>query len=113
MPKILSYTPAWLSRPSSGFHLFSNLIVNKQENGGRRNGSRDSRDSTCVGPKRIIARRGTEVFVVVDDQIRWSDLRMLKNKWDEQQELNKRKGNSLSNYDKSGDGIAERNYRAS
>lgn len=87
--------------------------MNKQENGGRRNGSRDSKNSTCVGPKRIIARRGTEVFVVVDDQIRWSDLGMLKDKWDEQQILNKRKGNSLIDYDESGDGIVERNYRAS
>lgn len=40
-----------------------------------------------MGHRRTIARRGTEIFVVVDNEIRWSDLCMLKDVWDEDQEL--------------------------
>lgn len=38
--------------------------------------------------RRIIARRGTEIFVVVDNEIRWSDLCLLKDDWEEAQEGN-------------------------
>jgi nucleoporin NUP82 len=41
-------------------------------------------DQPYYGPYRLLARRGTEVFVVVGNQIRWTDLRMLKNDWEEQ-----------------------------
>ena len=55
MPKILSYTPAWLSRPSSGFDLFSSKVKSSTPS-----------TSDFIGPRRTIARRGTEIFVVVD-----------------------------------------------
>lgn len=32
-------------------------------------------------PVRTLARRGTEVFTVVDNQIRWADLARLKDEW--------------------------------
>lgn len=74
MPRILKNTPRWLSRPSPGFQTLaapSSL-------------SPDRRDEVTSGaPKRRelakrIACRGTEVFVVVRDELRWSDLVMLK-----------------------------------
>lgn len=33
------------------------------------------------GPKRTLAKRGNEVFTVVDNQIRWSSLTRLKDEW--------------------------------
>lgn len=37
------------------------------------------------GPKRTMARRGTELFVAVGKQLRWSDLRMLKDDYEEKE----------------------------
>ena len=86
MPKIISYTPPWLSRPAPGFHLFSSSASPKQH---KRNDlyAQSSARSTgqYVGPRRTIARRGTEIFVVVNNEIRWSDLCMLKDDWEEKQ----------------------------
>lgn len=99
MPKILSYTPPWLSRPSPGFNLFST-------------NSGWISSATYRGPRRIIARRGTEIFVVVDNQIRWSDLCMLKDEWDEQQKEGKAEVNEESNgFNQAGDDLEERSYR--
>lgn len=39
--------------------------------------------TACTGPKKLLACRGTEIFVAVDNQIRWSDLCMLKDDWTE------------------------------
>ncbi|KAI9762232.1 MAG: hypothetical protein M4579_000555 [Chaenotheca gracillima] len=86
MPNILNYTPAWLSRPSRGFDLFSPISDS------RRNSASRARSSSNAGlkpsasrsyPRRIVARRGTEVFVVVNNQIRWADLSTIKNDWEE------------------------------
>lgn len=90
MPKIISYTPSWLSRPSPGFQLFSRQ---SSERGGQRgppqfeNGSRGEKKYS--GHRRTIARRGTEVFVVVNNEIRWSDLCMLRDDWEEQEQGNR------------------------
>lgn len=87
MPKIISHTPSWLSRPSPGFHLFSPHISTEPKRGIDRgshqfaNGSKNKR--TRVGHVKIIARRGSEIFVVVDNEIRWSDLCMLKRDWEQ------------------------------
>ena len=56
------------------------------------NGKNGSDDHT--GPRRTIARRGTEIFVVVGNQIRWSDLCMLKDDWEELVIRKKRKARS-------------------
>lgn len=69
MPKVLSYTPEWLSRPSPGYHLFAP----KQSNG---NGA--AAKSKEFGPRKTIATRGSEVFVAVGHEIRWADLVNLK-----------------------------------
>ena len=90
MPKILSYTPAWLSRPSPGFNLFTSdgkklsgeidrQSLKKSTNGVRQRSEDKSR------PHRTIARRGTEIFVAVGNTIRWADLCMLKDDWESQE----------------------------
>ncbi|KAL8692910.1 MAG: hypothetical protein Q9218_002168 [Villophora microphyllina] len=81
MPRVLSYTPPWLSRPSPGFDLFAstkNLSSPNTPRSSRTQANGIKRGEEYLGPQRTIARRGTEVFVVVDNQIRWSDLSLLK-----------------------------------
>lgn len=80
MPKIISHTPLWLSRPSPGFHLFSPKRGTDRGSHQFANGSKNKR--TRVGHVKTIARRGSEVFVAVDNEIRWSDLRMLERDWE-------------------------------
>ena len=81
MPKILSYTPSWLTRPSPGYALFSqkpkeiNAEAKEQKQGGQ-----------DLRIRRTIAHRGTEIFVVVDNEIRWSDLVMLRERSEEDQQ---------------------------
>ena len=91
MPKITSHTPAWLSRPSPGFDLFS-----AQENTRSTEKSSDGTTtrSDFPGPRRTIARRGTEVFVVVGNTIRWADLSTYKEEWEQKDQ--ERKGYSKS-----------------
>ncbi|KAF1919451.1 hypothetical protein BDU57DRAFT_443725 [Ampelomyces quisqualis] len=68
MPKVLSYTPDWLSRPNPGFQLFAP----KQANGV------PTRKKKDFGPRKTIATRGSELFVAVGHEIRWADLVNLK-----------------------------------
>ncbi|KAL4785529.1 hypothetical protein BJX76DRAFT_180564 [Aspergillus varians] len=75
MPKVISYTPPWLSRPSPGASLFSS--PSPKDLGSLRN----PKDTGYVGPSRTLARRGNEVFTVIDNQIRWSSLTRLKDEW--------------------------------
>jgi hypothetical protein len=88
MPKIISYTPPWLCRPSSGSQAFT--YDPRHDSDASKHSSplrslhRGSVDQTYYGPHRLLARRGTEVFVVVGNQIRWTDLRTIKNDWEEQ-----------------------------
>ncbi|KAI9670038.1 MAG: hypothetical protein M1817_004518 [Caeruleum heppii] len=90
MPKILSQTPAWLSRPSPGFNLFSSAAPTPSSTPAVKlehppSSTKSPRDNVTVskGPCRILARRGTEIFVVVDNQIRWADLTTVKRDWEE------------------------------
>ena len=111
MPKVISYTPSWLSRPSPGFQLFAQSSrpnsrgvkeqVSKVQENGKANGKE------YIGPTRTIATRGTEVFVVVDNEIRWSDLCMLRDHWEEQEQ--KSKANENRNGERSGTPAAEQN----
>ena len=70
-----------------------------------------------MGHRRTIARRGTEIFVVVDNEIRWSDLCMLKDVWEEAQERSKNKRESGENGEPNGnlgpvgEDIAQVSYR--
>ncbi len=110
MPKIISYTPPWLSRPSPGSQAFTNIQDHDLNPSNRPScpsfSSHDNVDQPYSGPHRLLARRGTEVFVVVGNQIRWTDLRMVKNDWEEQtyyagsrsQSLDHQHGGQLPSY---------------
>ncbi|KAI5209620.1 hypothetical protein E4T39_00703 [Aureobasidium subglaciale] len=75
MARVLRHTPDWLSAPSAGYNLFQRSADTKAAAAAFRSANQktDSR-----GPTRTIAHRGTEVFVLVGNEIRWSDLVMLK-----------------------------------
>ncbi|PGH13399.1 hypothetical protein AJ79_03678 [Helicocarpus griseus UAMH5409] len=84
MPKIIDYSPPWLSRPSPGATFFSGSGSERQPQFNRiakGKDAGDTRDQSYIGPKRALARRGTEIFAVVDNQIRWSNLATLKDEW--------------------------------
>ncbi|KAI0840567.1 hypothetical protein F5Y06DRAFT_243311 [Hypoxylon sp. FL0890] len=80
MPKIKSYTPAWLLPPSPGHDLFA-----PNPNDAHSTSSYTSKAISRHGPRRTIARRGTEVFIAVGKEIRWADLVYLKERWEEKQ----------------------------
>ncbi|KAE8144863.1 hypothetical protein BDV25DRAFT_165908 [Aspergillus avenaceus] len=80
MPKVISYTPPWLSRPAPGASLFSGTISKPPEN----LSDKLRLDVDYTGPNRTLAKRGNEVFTVVDNQIRWSNLTQLKDEWQRQ-----------------------------
>jgi nucleoporin NUP82 len=69
MPKVLSYTPDWLSRPNPGYHLFAPKHTN---------GNGVAARKKDFGPRKTIAARGSEIFVAVGHEIRWADLVNLK-----------------------------------
>lgn len=89
MPKILSYTPPWLARPSPGSKIFTDTGTQDPKNttslGSPQAGLPRSvkSDEAYQGPRRLLAKRGTEIFVVVDNKIRWADLVRVKNDWEE------------------------------
>ena len=71
MPKITSYTPSWLSRPSPGFD-FLNFAANSQANG--HTGADTEEPSTL----RTLAVRGAEVFYAQGNELRWAELVTLR-----------------------------------
>lgn len=82
MPKIKSYAPSWLKAPAPGHQLFA------EPEDGRKGPASQFRLSSRSkpGPRRTIARRGTEVFVAAGKQIRWGDLAQLKGSWESKQQ---------------------------
>ncbi|GAB7354496.1 hypothetical protein MBLNU459_g4966t1 [Dothideomycetes sp. NU459] len=89
MAKVASHTPNWLSRPSPGFQLFQPTAQTKAPASwslgqGKKTGH--------AGPCRTIAHRGTEIFVVVGNEIRWSDLVLLRDAAGEQHHGRNRDG---------------------
>ncbi|KAJ5730346.1 uncharacterized protein N7483_004854 [Penicillium malachiteum] len=80
MPKVNSYAPAWLCRPSPGASLFTSASI-KSPAQGLENGSKISGPTAAT---RTIAKRENEVFAVVDNEIRWSDLARVKDQWQQQ-----------------------------
>ena len=81
MPGVLKYTPAWLSRPSPGFEVFASKAPPKLSNTEAK-----QKNEKPFGPQRTIARRGTEVFVAVGNELRWTDMVLLKERYDETQD---------------------------
>ncbi|KAI4262380.1 MAG: hypothetical protein L6R42_002447 [Xanthoria sp. 1 TBL-2021] len=93
MPKILSYTPSWMSRPSSGFDIFSSSKQQTSfgpQDGGHPRARSSDKEQEYLGPRRTIAHRGSEIFVVVDNHIRWADLSIVKYDWESLQRKGKR-----------------------
>lgn len=89
MPKVLAYTPEWLSRNNPGFQLFNNAQPTQAQAQARQRSPVQAEDgrgsnSDYVGPNKTIARRGAEIFTVVGKHIRWADLSMLKENFEEQ-----------------------------
>ena len=93
MPKVISYTPPWLSRPEPGFHIFdgpqSTLSSPYREHRGSGHLPKANVDRPYLGAKRTVARRGTEIFVAADNKIRWADLCMLKDDYTEKERARK------------------------
>lgn len=73
MPKIKSYTAPWLAQgPGQG--LFAPAAETPSAYASK------TKKKDVPGPRRVIARRGTEVFVAVGRELRWGDLAYLKEK---------------------------------
>ncbi|KAF2264168.1 hypothetical protein CC78DRAFT_464197 [Lojkania enalia] len=64
MPKVIGYTPPWLTRPFPGYEMFASKAT-------------PSAKETASAQK-TIATRGSEIFVAVGREIRWADLAQLK-----------------------------------
>lgn len=75
MAKVINHTPNWLSRPSSGFQLFQPDPQTKTPTT-LSNGK--GKKIEYSGPCKTIAHRATEIFVLVGNEIRWSDLVLLR-----------------------------------
>lgn len=81
MPKIKSYAPSWLKAPAPGHQLFAQSADDINVPAAQFRLSSRAKP----GPRRTIARRGTEVFVAAGKQIRWGNLAHLKGAWDSKQ----------------------------
>jgi nucleoporin NUP82 len=74
MARVVGHTPSWLSAPSPGFNLFQRNPETKAPSALRNQLTK----AEARGPTRTIAHRGTEIFALVGNEIRWSDLVSLK-----------------------------------
>ncbi|KAG8531362.1 uncharacterized protein KY384_002991 [Bacidia gigantensis] len=92
MPRVLSYTPAWLSRPSPGFDLFN--AASQPQNLKSHSANDAAGGRAYCHPDRSIARRNTEIFVADGKQIRWADLPSVKDQWQALQETPSKKPRS-------------------
>lgn len=77
--RVKSYSAAWLSTDAPGHQLFEASNDSLQHRGLSRPGS--NKKDAAPGPRRTIAKRGTEVFVAAGKEIRWGDLAYIKEQW--------------------------------
>lgn len=92
MPKVKSFSAAWLSSNTPGHRLFEPSEASRSralETG------YSSRKKPIPGPRRTIARRGTEIFVAVGREIRWGDLAYLKDEWAANRHAKGRSGSAI------------------
>ena len=73
MPKILERDPAWLASATPGHTLFQPSTSAAAQR---------SPDSKDAGASRKLAHRGTELFVAVGNELRWSEIGLLKDAGD-------------------------------
>lgn len=79
MPKVKSYSAAWLSKNALGHQLFEPSSDTLRARA--LSPAAASRKEAAPGPRRTIANRGTQVFVANGREIRWGDLAYLKEQW--------------------------------
>jgi hypothetical protein len=73
MPRVLARTPEWLVPPSPGFNLFSAKPSKPTDQ------HTSEKEQEYYGPSRTIAHgRGTEVFVAQGNELRWANLKSLR-----------------------------------
>lgn len=87
MPRIIGHTPSWLSQPSPGARIFSDPEAKSPASPSKRAALTKSDEEVTITPisaRRLIAHRGSEVFTVVGNKIRWADLSRVKDAWDVQ-----------------------------
>ncbi|TAQ86058.1 hypothetical protein B7494_g5602 [Chlorociboria aeruginascens] len=93
MPTVTSYTPAWLSKPNPGHDIFTSAPKKGKEthlaSGNAGNAADSSNKKSKPRPRRTIARRGTEVFIAVEREIRWADLVYMKETWEDSEQKKK------------------------
>ncbi|KJZ77031.1 hypothetical protein HIM_03352 [Hirsutella minnesotensis 3608] len=87
MPKVKHYSASWLAGGAPGHQLFEPSAEAIRSRA--LSPSYASKKKAAVGPRRTIARRGTEVFVAVGKEIRWADLVYLKDEWTAKQSRNR------------------------
>ena len=75
MPRVISYTPPWLTRPSRGFDFFNASPKAKT--------AASSQPKPYHGPHRTTARCGKYLFTVAGNELRWANLTQLKDDWAE------------------------------
>ncbi|KAK5946018.1 hypothetical protein PMZ80_000157 [Knufia obscura] len=109
MPKVIGHTPPWLSHPSPGGRIFSDPEAQSPASPSKRHSRKPTDGETsaaaCSAAQRTIAYRGSEIFTVVGNKIRWADLARVKDEWEGQG--HSRPGHS----DKSGHQPEKRAYR--
>jgi nucleoporin NUP82 len=88
MPKVIGYKAPWISRPAAGSRIFSDPAPHSPTSPTKQRASFLDPNGTqdYQGPRRLIARRGTEIFTVVGNSIRWADLAAVKDNWTEQRD---------------------------
>ncbi|KAM3502392.1 hypothetical protein MY11210_009087 [Beauveria gryllotalpidicola] len=91
MPKVKCYSAAWLSKNAPGHQLFE---PSPEVARSRALASPYAGKKTTLGPRRTIARRGTEVFVAVGKEIRWGDLAYIKEEWSSNHSRERRGSNA-------------------
>ena len=86
MPKVKSYSAAWLSKNAPGHQLFepSSETLRARAISPANASKRDS----IPGPRRTIATRGTQAFVAAGREIRWGDLAYFKEQWSSERTRN-------------------------
>jgi len=87
MPKLIGRTPSWLSRPTPGAKIFSDPAPQSPASPSKRSSYTSSPKKAphiYQGSSRLIASRGSEIFTVVGNKIRWADLAKVKDDWEEQ-----------------------------
>lgn len=109
MPKVIGHTPPWLSRPSLGARIFTDSAPQSPESPSKRSSYLGSPPSVDYqGPRRLVASRGTEIFTVVGNKIRWADLASIRDEWEE----GAHSGNSRHGLTRAGgDDAGEQAYR--